>query len=44
MPIRRPFNLQQWIADNRALVLGQKAKLSVTDTGATLSFEGDLSV
>ncbi len=32
------------IADNRALVLGQKTKLSVTDTGATLSFEGDLSV
>jgi muramoyltetrapeptide carboxypeptidase len=31
------------IADNRALVLGQKAKLSVTDTGATLSFEGDRS-
>lgn len=28
------------IADNRALVLGQKAKLSVTDTGATLSFDG----
>jgi muramoyltetrapeptide carboxypeptidase len=28
------------IADNRALILGQKAKLSVTDTGATLSFEG----
>ncbi len=27
------------IADDRALVLGQKAKLSVTDTGATLSFE-----
>lgn len=27
------------IADNRALVLGQKAKLSVTDTGAALSFE-----
>ena len=27
------------IADNRALILGQKAKLSVTDTGATLSFE-----
>lgn len=27
-------------ADNRALVLGQKAKLSVTDTGSTLSFEG----
>lgn len=29
------------IADNRALVLGQKAKLSVTGSGATLSFEGD---
>lgn len=28
------------IADNRALVLGQKAKLSVTDSGAALSFEG----
>ena len=28
------------INDNRALVLGQKAKLSVTGTGATLSFEG----
>ena len=27
------------IADNRALVLGQKAKLSVTEAGATLSFE-----
>lgn len=27
------------IADNRALVLGQKAKLSVTHNGATLSFE-----
>ena len=26
------------IADNRALVMGQKAKLSVTTTGATLSF------
>jgi len=26
------------IADNRALVMGQKAKLSVTATGATLSF------
>ncbi len=26
------------IADNRALVLGEKAKLSVTGTGATLSF------
>ena len=28
------------IADNRALVLGQNAKLSVTENGATLSFEG----
>ncbi len=28
------------IPDNRALLLGQKAKLSVTDNGATLSFEG----
>lgn len=28
------------IADNRALVMGHKAKLSVTGTGATLSFEG----
>jgi muramoyltetrapeptide carboxypeptidase len=28
------------IADNRALVMGQKAKLSVTTEGATLSFEG----
>jgi muramoyltetrapeptide carboxypeptidase len=28
------------IADNRALVLGQKAKLSVTASGATLNFEG----
>lgn len=28
------------IHDNRALVLGQKAKLSVTHEGATLSFEG----
>lgn len=28
------------IADNRALVLGRKAKLSVTESGATLSFEG----
>lgn len=27
------------ITDNRALILGQKAKLSVTDIGATLSFE-----
>lgn len=27
-------------ADNRALVLGQKTKLSVTAVGATLSFEG----
>jgi muramoyltetrapeptide carboxypeptidase len=26
------------IADNRALILGQKAKLSVTESGATLSF------
>jgi muramoyltetrapeptide carboxypeptidase len=26
------------IADNRALVMGQTAKLSVTATGATLSF------
>ncbi|MBK9176380.1 MAG: LD-carboxypeptidase [Flavobacteriales bacterium] len=26
------------IADNRAMVMGQTAKLSVTDTGATLSF------
>jgi muramoyltetrapeptide carboxypeptidase len=26
------------IDDNRALVLGQKAKLSVTGNGATLSF------
>lgn len=32
------------IADNRAVVLGQKAKLSVTVSGATLSFEGGLSV
>ena len=31
------------IADNRALVLGQKTKLSVTASGATLSFEGGLS-
>ena len=31
------------IADNRTLVLGQKGKLSVTDTGATLSFEGGVS-
>jgi len=31
------------IADNRALILGQKAKLSVTESGATLSFEGDRS-
>ena len=30
-------------ADNRALVLGQKAKLSVTGTGATLSFEGGMT-
>lgn len=29
------------IHDNRALVLGQKVKLSVAATGATLSFEGD---
>ncbi len=28
------------ISDNRALVLGQKAKLSVTASGATLSFDG----
>jgi muramoyltetrapeptide carboxypeptidase len=28
------------IDDNRALVFGQKAKLSVTGSGATLSFEG----
>lgn len=28
------------IADNRALVLGRKAKLSVTANGTTLSFEG----
>lgn len=28
------------IADNRALVMGQKAKLSVTTDGATLSFDG----
>lgn len=28
------------IPDNRALVLGQKAKLSVTGRGATLSFDG----
>lgn len=31
------------IADNRALVLGQKAKLSVTESGATLSYDGDAS-
>lgn len=31
------------IADNRALVMGQKAKLSVTATGATLSFEEGVS-
>jgi len=30
------------IDDNRALVLGQKAKLSVTADGATLSFEGNV--
>lgn len=30
------------IPDNRALVLGQKTKLSVTDRGATLSFEADV--
>ncbi len=35
--LRIPFG---HIADNRALVLGQKAKLSVTENGATLSFEG----
>lgn len=29
-------------ADNRALVLGQKTKLSVTAEGATLSFEGTI--
>ena len=29
------------IADNRALILGQKAKLSVTADGATLSFGGN---
>ena len=28
------------IADNRALIMGTNAKLSVTDIGATLSFEG----
>ncbi len=28
------------IDDNRALIFGQKAKLSVTASGATLSFEG----
>ncbi len=32
------------IADNRALVLGQKAKLSVTESGTTLSFEGSGAV
>jgi muramoyltetrapeptide carboxypeptidase len=32
------------IADNRALVMGQTAKLSVTTTGATLSFGGGASV
>jgi len=32
------------IADNRALVMGQTAKLSVTTTGATLSFGGGLSI
>jgi len=32
------------IDDNRALVFGQKAKLSVTANGATLSFEGGSSV
>lgn len=31
------------IADNRALVMGRKAKLSVTDEGATLSFEGSMT-
>lgn len=30
------------ISDNRALVLGQKTKLSVTEAGATLSFVGDI--
>jgi muramoyltetrapeptide carboxypeptidase len=30
------------IDDNRALVFGQKAKLSVTTSGATLSFEGSV--
>ena len=30
------------IPDNRALLLGQKTKLSVTDRGATLSFEADV--
>lgn len=29
------------ITDNRALLMGQKAKLSVTPEGATLSFEGE---
>jgi muramoyltetrapeptide carboxypeptidase len=31
------------IPDNRTLVLGVKAKLSVTESGATLSFERELS-
>lgn len=32
------------ITDNRALLMGQKAKLSVTAEGATLSFEGERNV
>ncbi|MBL8002988.1 MAG: LD-carboxypeptidase [Flavobacteriales bacterium] len=32
------------IDDNRALIFGQKAKLSVTANGATLSFEGGMLV
>lgn len=31
------------IADNRALMMGRKAKLSVTTEGATLSFEGSVA-